>query len=88
MFRASHRSSSGALNCICSLWFTYIRGDRPLSRLRGKWIRYLDCYYWSINVNDKRSWWWAVCRSKHVEPSLNVGIIILLQDCILLVIST
>ena len=21
MFRAAHRSSSGALNCICSLWF-------------------------------------------------------------------
>ena len=23
MFRAASRSSSGALNCICSLWFTY-----------------------------------------------------------------
>jgi len=23
MFRAAHRSSSGALNCICSLWFIY-----------------------------------------------------------------
>jgi len=22
MFRAAYRSSSGALNCICSLWFT------------------------------------------------------------------
>jgi hypothetical protein len=22
------------------------------------------------------SWWWAVCRSKHVEPSINFGIII------------
>jgi hypothetical protein len=21
------------------------------------------------------SWWWAVCRSKHVEPSINFGII-------------
>jgi len=21
------------------------------------------------------SWWWAVCRSKHAEPSINVGII-------------
>jgi len=21
MFRAAHRSSSGALNCICNLWF-------------------------------------------------------------------
>jgi len=29
MFRAAHRSSSGALNLICSLWFI-------LSRLSGK----------------------------------------------------
>jgi len=34
MFRAAHRSSSGALNYICSLWFIYTCGDRPLSRLR------------------------------------------------------
>ena len=33
MFRAAHRSSSGALNCICSLWFVYTCGDQPLSRL-------------------------------------------------------
>ena len=33
MFRAAYRSSSGALNCICSLWFIYTCGDRPLSRL-------------------------------------------------------
>jgi len=35
MFRAAHRSSSGALNCICSLWFIYPCGDRPLPRLNG-----------------------------------------------------
>jgi hypothetical protein len=35
MFRAAHRSSSGALNCICSLWFIYTCGDRALSRLSG-----------------------------------------------------
>jgi hypothetical protein len=29
MFRAAYRSSSEALNCICSLWFTYACGDRP-----------------------------------------------------------
>jgi len=62
MFRAAHHSSSGALNCICSLWFTYTCVDRPLSRLSGKNTVY-------------SSWWWAVCRSKHVEPSINVGII-------------
>ena len=30
MFRAAHRSSSGALNCICSLWFIYLCGDQSL----------------------------------------------------------
>jgi hypothetical protein len=33
MFRAAHRSSSGPLNCICSFWFIYPCGDRPLSSL-------------------------------------------------------
>ena len=33
MFRAAHRSSSGALNCLYSLWFIYPCGDRPLPRL-------------------------------------------------------
>jgi len=33
MFRAAHRSSSGALNCICSPWFIYPCGDRPLPKL-------------------------------------------------------
>ena len=31
MYRAAHRSSSGALNCICSLSFTYPCGDRPVT---------------------------------------------------------
>jgi len=31
MFRAAHRSSSGALNCICSLWFIYPCVDRLFS---------------------------------------------------------
>jgi len=35
MFRAAHCSSSGALNCICSLWFIYLCGDQPLPRLSG-----------------------------------------------------
>jgi len=37
IFRAAHRSSSGVLNYICSLWFIYTCGDRPLPRLCGKW---------------------------------------------------
>jgi hypothetical protein len=36
MFRAAHRSSSGALNCTCSLWFIYPCGDQPLPRPSGK----------------------------------------------------
>jgi hypothetical protein len=43
MFRAAHRSSSEALNCVCSLWFIYPCGDRPLPSLIGKWISYVDC---------------------------------------------
>jgi len=43
MYRTAHRSSSGALNCICSLWFICPYGDRPLKRLSGKWIRCLYC---------------------------------------------
>jgi hypothetical protein len=27
----TYRSSSGALNCICSLWFIYTCGDRSLT---------------------------------------------------------
>jgi len=36
MFPAAHRSSSGALNCICCLWFIYPNGDRPLPKLSGQ----------------------------------------------------
>jgi len=38
MFRAAHRSSSGAPNCICILWFIYACDDRPLSRLGGNFF--------------------------------------------------
>jgi hypothetical protein len=38
MFRAAHRSSSGVLNCICSLWFICPYGDRPLPSLSGHWV--------------------------------------------------
>jgi hypothetical protein len=73
MFRAEYRSSSGAPNCICSLWFIYLCGDRPTQpgqRPVTTWIYKQDAAntVWS-------SWWWAVCRSKHVESSINFGII-------------
>jgi hypothetical protein len=81
MFPAAYRSSSGAPNCICSLWFIYSCGDRPVSMLSGKlvptkpgqrlvttWVNKPEAAntVWS-------SWWWAVCRSKHIEHSINFG---------------
>jgi hypothetical protein len=66
-FRAAYRSSSGAPNCIFSLWFIYPCGDWPLFRLGGNWPEAANTV-WS-------SWWWVVCRSKQVEPSINFGII-------------
>jgi len=35
MFQAAHRSPSGALNCICSLWFIWRYYERPLPRMNG-----------------------------------------------------
>jgi hypothetical protein len=69
MFWAAYRSSSGAPNCICSLWFIYPCGDWPLSRLVTTGVFKPDAAntVWS-------SWWWLVCRSKHVETSLSFGI--------------
>ena len=49
MFRAAHRSSSGAPNWICSLWFIYTCGDQPLSKLSGKWI-FFHSAYWVKNA--------------------------------------
>jgi len=78
MFRAAYRSSSGALNSICSLWFTYECGDRPLSILNGKWFPLrldngrspLSYVNQSLQIQFRDSWWWPVCRSKHAEPSM------------------
>jgi len=47
MFRETHRSSSGALNCICSLSFIYPYGDRPLPRLSGHWVQLCNRIYYS-----------------------------------------
>jgi len=73
MFWAAYRSSSGAPNRICSLWFIYPCGDwptQPGQRPVTTWIFKQEAAntVWS-------SWWWAVRRSKHVEPSINFGII-------------
>jgi len=79
MFRAANRSSSGALNCICSLWFTYTCGDRSLSSFFSAqtWLRPVTtCLCKPETANTVySSWWWVVCCSKHAELSINVGII-------------
>jgi len=85
--RAQHVSSGIPLvirssNCICSLWFTYACGDRLYSSLSGNSFPLRLEYGQSPHAYvDQRlqiqlsSQWWAVCRSKHVEPSMNGGII-------------
>jgi hypothetical protein len=70
MFRAAYRSSSGAPNCIYSLWFIHPCGVRPLSRLVTTWV-----YKPEVANRVWCYWWWAACRSKLVEPSINFGII-------------
>jgi len=55
MFRAAYRSSSGAPNCICSLWFIYPCGDRPLSSWTTKKMQpcnriYYSKIYWRLNM--------------------------------------
>jgi len=86
MFRAAHRSSSGALNCICSLWFIWACGEKkkiptqPWQRPVTTWV------YKPEAANTVQSfWWWAVCRSKDAEPSINFGVINSITSCILLV---
>ena len=42
------------------------------------WVEtaFITCVYKPETANTVwSSWWWAVCRSKHVEPSINFGII-------------
>jgi hypothetical protein len=93
MFRAAHRSSSGVLNCICSLWFIYTC-DRPLSRLSLSLDNHRSCWQQPVTTwvykpeaanTVQISWWCAVCRSKHAEPSINCGVINSITSCILLV---
>jgi len=58
MFRAAQRSSSGALNCICSLWFIYTCGDRPLSRLSGISHSALTTASHQMGISLWKAWPW------------------------------
>jgi len=78
MFRATHRPSSGAQNCTSSLWFCI--SERLWT------LRLLDAV--SVQQPQRQqpftyakpeaasavlsSWWWAVCRPKHVEFHINM----------------
>jgi hypothetical protein len=57
IFRAAHRSSSGALNSICSVWFIYPCGDRSLPWLNGKfptqpWQRTITTWVYKAEVTN------------------------------------
>jgi len=79
MFRATHRSSSGALTVFAeSALHTHVVTGRShvLSCHVMTWLRPVTtCVCKPEAANSQSSWWWAVCRSKHLEPSMNGGII-------------
>ena len=93
MFRAAHRSSPGALHCSCSLWFIYPCGDRSWEMdpfPTQPWQRPVttSVYKPEAAYTVQSSWWWAVCRSNHVESSINFGIINSITKLHLVGIST
>jgi hypothetical protein len=69
MFRATHRSSSGAQKLqlqplvLHSLLLPAAAGNHKRMQNQRMQLQFLS------------SWWWAVCRSKHVEQLRNIGII-------------
>jgi hypothetical protein len=82
MFWAAYLSSSGAPNCICSLWFIHhvVTDCCPAwmgtavptqagQRPVTTWVYKTEAAntVWSF-------WWWSVCRSKHVELLINFRI--------------
>ena len=74
MFRAAYRSSSGDPNCICSLWFIYPCGDRALASPdndRSPHVYINQRLQIQFRAPDDERY----ARSKHVEPSINFGII-------------
>jgi hypothetical protein len=63
MFWAAYRSSSGALTVFAP---AIVKSEWEMAfplRLDYGWCKY-----------SQTSWWWAVCRSKHAQPSMNGGI--------------
>ena len=53
MFRAAYHSSSGALNCICNLWFTYCNKVKDFVYIIHSpyiWTMYMDYHQELQNV--------------------------------------
>jgi len=79
MFRAPPRPSSGAYNCIYSLWF-YRWSVVVAVLLVVLWPDHdqQHCYHHVPTVKPEAvnavvsSWWWAWRRPKHVERNINV----------------
>jgi hypothetical protein len=69
MFRAANRSSSGAQLYLSG------RGGNSVPTQPGK--RPVTTWVYKPEAANTvwSSWWWAVCRTKHVEPSINFEII-------------
>jgi len=55
-------------NCNCSLWFNM---TEPWQLPATPNV----CKNQRLQLQFLSFWWWAVCRSKHVEQSRNMGII-------------
>jgi len=70
MFRAAYPSSSGAPNCICSLWFIYPCSDRPYSRLSLDNGRSPHVY-----TNQRLQIQFRAPDDEQYAPSINFGII-------------
>ena len=68
------RSSSGALNCIFSLWFIWPYGDRPLPRLNGLLPVPTQPWQWPLIIRSSKLylqplvympiWWPAVAKAE------------------------
>ena len=78
MFRAAYRSSSGALYLqplvYIRMWWPAVVKSEWEFPLRLDYGRSQHAYV-NQRLQIQSSWWWAVCPSKHVEPSINGGII-------------
>jgi len=88
IFGAAHRSSSGAPNCICSLWLICPYGDRPLPRLSQP-LSLGNGRSPNGNINQRlQIQFRAPDDERYVEPSINFRIINSITKLHLVGIST